>query len=282
MKASRWALLLVLLGCTTHKTLERAFPDANERRVQLMRVESEIYGDFFLLRTFHNELMQVRVNETSGPYPAMDSLYHELFNLANDCVGRRVAFDSTFNTINLQWKVSNSSERAKLKARYEEEYYLEAWQRNDREKYLVKRRAYQDSCTANHIQRLGPEIYASMMNLKLEEWLDSLEECGRMVTKGKRDLKTRFPEQKGADFFAAYQPISVLEADMKALQSIISQLQNSISRFEEGNKQDIFYFGPFLRKRMEVQVTEDFLGQLTLKMKDCRLHESHYYRQYSR
>ena len=282
MRIFACALISVLIGCSANKSLEHHFPDANERRVQLMRVESEIYGDFFNLRAFHNDLMQVRTDATSGPYPAMDSLYHELFLLANDCVGRRVAFDSTFNTIERSWKGSNGAERNSLKTRYEEERQLEKWQQTDREKYLKKRKAYQDSCTSNHIQRIGPEVYAAMMNLKLEEWLDSLEECGRMVTKGKLDLKSRFPAQKGADFFAAYQPLSVLEADMKALQSILSQLQNSISRFEEGNKQDIFFFGPNLRKRMEVQVTEDFMGQLTLKMKDCRLHESIYYKQFTR
>jgi len=284
----RWFVFVVVLAlssCSTERPLEQTLPGAKDRRIQLMRVESEVYGDFFRLRTFHNELMQVRVDEISGPYPAMDTLYHHLFEEANTCVGRRVTFDSTFAAMEAfakrEPRYHKSEEWQLLMTRYyEQEKELVPLQESDRNRYFELRKSYQDTCALYGIQRLGPEVYAQVMNEKLGQWLDSLEECGRMVARAKQDLKARFPDQKGKPFFSAYQPLSLLEADMKGLESILSQLQNAISRFEEGNKQDIFYFGPYLRKRMEVQVTEDFIGQLSLKMKDCRLREGSYYRQY--
>ena len=106
---------------------------------------------------------------------------------------------------------------------------------------------------------------------------DSLEEVGRMIAQCKLDLKQRFPQQKGKDFFTAYAPVSELEAMMKNFESILNQLQNSISRFEEGNNQDFIYFGPHIRQRLEVAANDDLIGQLSIQMNDCRLKKQQYF-----
>jgi hypothetical protein len=104
-----------------------------------------------------------------------------------------------------------------------------------------------------------------------------LEEVGRLVARCKADLKQRFPEQKGKPFFQAYAPVSELEAMLKNFESILNQLQNSVSRFEEGNSQDFVYFGPYVRQRLEVAANDDLVGQLSLQMSDCRNQARRYF-----
>ncbi|MFM7725316.1 MAG: hypothetical protein ACKO7B_01320, partial [Flavobacteriales bacterium] len=146
--------------------------------------------------------------------------------------------------------------------------------------YFELRKAYQDTCRAYGILRLDPQQYAGFLNEKLVQWQDSLEEAGRIIARCKNDLGVRFPVQKGKDFFAAYAPVSELEAMMKNFDSILNQFQNSISRFEEGNTQDFIYFGPYLRQRLEVSANDDLVGQLSIQMKDCRNKQAEYFKQF--
>jgi hypothetical protein len=139
------------------------------------------------------------------------------------------------------------------------------------------RKTYQDTCRKYGVVRYTPQDYALILDEKLTQWQDSLEECGRMVARCKADLKRCYPEQKGKEFFAAYAPVSQLEAMLKNFESILNQLQNSVSRFEEGNNQDFVYFGPHIRQRLEVAANDDLIGQLTLQMRDCRNQERAYF-----
>ena len=154
---------------------------------------------------------------------------------------------------------------------------LTRFQQQHRDAYFALRLTYQDSCKASGIVRYTPQDYALILDEKLTQWQDSLEECGRMVARCKADLKQRYPIQKGKEFFTAYTPVSSLEAMVKNFESILNQLQNSISRFEEGNNQDFVYFGPHIRQRLEVAANDDLLGQLMLQMRDCRNQERLYF-----
>jgi hypothetical protein len=154
---------------------------------------------------------------------------------------------------------------------------LTRYQQQHRDAYFTLRLAYQDSCKATGIVRYNPQDYALILDEKLTQWQDSLEEVGRMVARCKIDLKQRFPEQKGKPFFQAYTPVSELEAMLKNFESILNQLQNSVSRFEEGNSQDFVYFGPHIRQRLEVAANDDLVGQLSLQMNDCRKQARRYF-----
>lgn len=247
-----------------------------------MRTESEVYGDFFQLRTFHNDLFQSINNSSAAPYPTLDSLYDKLFSEANLAVGVRVDYDIVY------WKIQNEikgKKRISLTGSFKElndsftrmPSSLPQQQVNYKDTYFQIRSSYQDSCRRYGIVRYTPQDYSAILNEKLTMWQDSLEEAGRMIAQCKLDLKQRFPLQKGKEFFAAYAPVSELEAMMKNFESILNQLQNSISRFEEGNNQDFIYFGPHIRQRLEVAANDDLLGQLSIQMKDCRKKKEEYF-----
>ena len=251
-----------------------------------MRAESEVYGDFFKLRNFHNDLFQSINNTNTDPYPALDKMYDSLFAAANRSIAIRVNYDTIY------WKIQNEikdkkkvplteSFRALIQLHASFHDTLPNRQSHFRENYFQLRSNYQDSCRNHGIIRYNPQDYSAILNEKLTQWQDSLEEVGRLIAQWKLDLKQRFPQQKGKEFFAAYAPVSELEAMMKNFESILNQLQNSISRFEEGNNQDFIYFGPQIRQRLEVAANDDLIGQLSIQMKDCRTKREEYFSQKS-
>jgi hypothetical protein len=274
--------VLLLQSCTPRVKTATIKQEAEVLRVQLMRTESEVYGDFHTLRTFHNDLFQSISRTDAAPYPVLDTLFDQLFAEANHTVGTRVNYDSTY------WKIQHAianKEVVKLKEPFTSmraslpvmSDSLTRYQQQHRDAYFTLRLAYQDSCKANGIVRYNPQDYALILDEKLTQWQDSLEEVGRMVARCKIDLKQRFPEQKGKPFFQAYAPVSELEAMLKNFESILNQLQNSVSRFEEGNSQDFVYFGPYIRQRLEVAANDDLVGQLSLQMNDCRKQARRYF-----
>lgn len=248
-----------------------------------MRTESEVYGDFHKLRTFHQDLFQ-SINSTEAiPYPALATLFDTLFVVANAAVGVRVDFDTTYWALN---KSIQDKRKIALKEPFASQYkafqpmpqILPTVQKSRRDNYFAWRLAYQDTCRKYGIVRYGPQDYAEIIYENLIQWQDSLEEVGRMVARCKSDLKLKYPQQKGKEFFAAYAPVSELEAQMKNFESVLNQLQNSLSRFEEGNQQDFIYFGPHVRQRLEVQTNDDLVVQLSLQMRDCRNSERIYFK----
>ncbi len=270
------------IGCASRILTGPLKAQADELRVQLMRTESEVYGDFFQLRTFHNDLFQSINNSSAAPYPTLDSLYNQLFSAANLAVGVRVNYDTTYWGIQ---KAITGKKKVSLAGSFQSLYnehetmpsVLPKKQSEYKELYFQLRSSYQDSCRRYGIVRYNPQDYSAILDGKLTQWQDSLEEVGRMVAQCKLDLKQRFPQQKGKEFFASYAPVSELEAMMKNVESILNQLQNSISRFEEGNNQDFIYFGPNIRQRLEVAANDDLIGQLSIQMNDCRLKKQQYF-----
>ncbi len=270
------------IGCASRILTGPLKVQSDELRVQLMRTESEVYGDFFKLRTFHNDLFQSINNSSAAPYPTLDSLYNLLFSAANLAVGVRVNYDTTYWEIQ---KAITGKKKVSLAGSFQSLYnehetmpsVLPKKQSEYKELYFQLRSSYQDSCRRYGIVRYNPLDYSAILDEKLTQWQDSLEEVGRMVAQCKLDLKQRFPQQKGKEFFASYAPVSELEAMMKNVESILNQLQNSISRFEEGNNQDFIYFGPHIRQRLEVAANDDLIGQLSIQMNDCRLKKQQYF-----
>ena len=274
--------IALLLSCSPRIQTAVIREQSETLRAQLMRGESEVYGDFHVLRTFHTDLFQSISRSDASPYPALDTLFDQLFVEANFAVGARVNYDTTY------WAIQRATEGKKniivkepfasLQKQFESmPDSLPRYQQLHRDRYFELRREYQDSCSKYGIVRYTPQDYAMLLDEKLTQWQDSLEECGRMVARCKTDLKQRFPTQKGKDFFTAYAPVSQLEAMLKNFESILNQLQNSVSRFEEGNSQDFVYFGPSIRQRLEVAANDDLVGQLTLQMSDCRNQEKRYF-----
>jgi hypothetical protein len=259
----------------------KTFNDISEqKRMDLMREEIRVSGDFLQLRPFHLQLKEVLKNPESHPNPFMDSLFATMNLQANASITPRLIFDTLCREIR-----SMAGSRKRLPSRTAQQIAqwevfrktLSEEQKIHSESYFKSRILYQDTCFSYGIFRLTPQQFAEVLNEKIMHWQDSLEEAGRISANCLTNLYMKFPERKGKLFFDAYQPISELQLAIKGLESLVSQLQNSSSRFEESNKEDFFYFGSVVRSRMEVAVTEDLLAQLSLQMKVCREQQARYF-----
>lgn len=280
-------LILFITSCASRISTTEFRKEADETRVTLMRQESDVYGNFFKLRIFHTDLLQLTNNPEKYPFPSLDSLFKLMTAEANQVITQRLRYDTTLNKINAliegKKKIKRDESNASLFESYDSlKHYAPGIQKQYAEKYFSLRTQYENITRANGIRRLSPADYAALLNDAVTMWLDSLEEIGRMTARTKLDLKDRFPAQKGADYFVAYQPISELEAAMKNFESFVAQLQNSLSRFEEGNPEDFIYFGKNVRQRMEVQATDGIISALALNMRDCREKELKYWKHYKR
>ncbi|MFM7729236.1 MAG: hypothetical protein ACKO7B_21235, partial [Flavobacteriales bacterium] len=86
-------ILFSLCACSERIATAPVRAESDALRVQLMRTESEVYGDFYKLRTFHNDLYQSIRKNDAPPYPSLKMLFDTLFVEANGAVGARVFFD---------------------------------------------------------------------------------------------------------------------------------------------------------------------------------------------
>jgi hypothetical protein len=272
-------------SCASRMTTAAWQTEADETRVLLMRTESDVYGDFFKLRIFHSDLMQMPGDTSRTPYPSLEQVFDSIIAPANGVVIQRMKYDTAYYAVQRalegKSKAPLKGELASLHSVYEQrKKNLPTTQETFKTEYYRLRKMYQDTCQKYGVRRLGPDEYAWMIDQRIMVWEDSLEQVGRMVAGAKLHLKSKFTNYKSSEYFAAYRPVSELEAMMKNFDSIMAQLQNSLSRFEEGNKEDYLYFGPHLRVRMEVQATEDLFVQAGILMTQCREKEREYYSQY--
>lgn len=282
MRILFFGFLVLLTACQQKYLTSQVMQEAESVRVKLMTTESEVYGNFFTLRIFHSDLMQVTTAPEKFPYTTLDSLYKSMVDEANGAILPRLVYDTVYFQIVALDKGKKYIRRNDANASLFDRFYtyntsLPPQQDLFAGKYRRTRESYASLANAQGIRRFSPPDFSKILDEKLFQWEDSLEMIGKMIANEKLDLKQRFGDDRSPAMFAAYKPISELEAQMKDFQSKLAQLQNSLSRFEDANPQDFFYYGPFIRPRMEAQASEDIIASLSLLMKDCRNKEREYW-----
>lgn len=252
--------LAVCSGCRSTSSVGPANTSnaVDSTRVMLMRKESDVYGDFVMLRRFHQQLLQ-EVEVIQTPYTALDSLFHELHVAADSVIVQRLHFDSSAHP--------NGS-------------FLLAQSQYFHVTYAYHRAQYKQIQEKFGIYRYSLREYAVQMDSDIQTWQDSLEQAGIAMARCKTDLKSRGFAEKSKELISAYQPISQLELSMKNLSSSILQLQNLQARFSEANVEEYFFTGPHLRPRRDMMVKQGIVSELVLHMSDIRNRQKEYYGQY--
>lgn len=266
---------IVLAGCAAYEEVAVRRPASNAIRDTLMANEATASGDFFKTRNFHRGLMNETSQPKMSPYPQLDSIFRLMRLAADSVVIQRMHYDKYHYAIDSLQRFSPKvkkggpdvqmieaalayGEKLKIKSGiYLAEYQLLSDQ-------------YNQVREASKFRYFTQLEYADMVNTRLIQWQDSLEQVGRLIGAGKADLKARYPVQKGEEFFSHYRYISELEQMLKLFENSLMQLQNSLSRIEGGNQEEFYYFGPFIPERREYQATEGIINQLMLHMADCR------------
>ncbi len=279
-----FSILLVatcLSACTVWKTSGEVNSKFESQRLRLLEKEKEVSGLFFAMRDFHPGLIQEVSKPEEKPYPLLDSLFRVMKSTADSVIYRRIEYDSLCIRVNTELSsIKKISKKSKLKPHCEEIEKAGELLIAKAEDFRIQFHSYHNQYKSNtgiyQITKLSTDDYAEMLGKKVVQWEDSLEKAGRILAAMKMDLKKRFPDQKHPDFWKSYQPISEFEHLMKVLDQEITQLQNSESRFEEGNVEEFYYFGPYVRPRIETQANESILGELAIIMQDCRNKQKEY------
>jgi hypothetical protein len=264
MKVLWWTGLLLICACNVQRKTDQ-IDSRNEAhlqdslRVHFMRLESDVYGDFVPVRTFHLGLLQ-EIQAMSIPYLELDTIFKLLHEEADSVIIQRLHFDAHQYT---------HIDQLLQAAQYHHVQYSF---------YKVK---YDQVCASNGLERHSLRHFAEVINTKIEAWNDSLEEAGRIMAKCKIHLKNSTYKPNTKEYIQAYQPISQLELEMKHLSSSIMQLQNAESRFVEANVDEYYYLGPNLRPRREILATEGIVSEIALHMMDIHKWQNTYYSQFA-
>ncbi|MFN0031190.1 MAG: hypothetical protein ACKVOR_03420 [Flavobacteriales bacterium] len=267
--------LVILCSCGQRVSVLQKMDEATKTRDSLMRNESVVSGAFFRTRVFHEELMQLTTQRDAHPYPALDTTFHAMRYTANRVIQVRLNYDNYYHLIDslskLKKRISSKSDDARaLQMAQAGHYGALSKSSQGVEMFQNENAMYHHLCKQHGIYSIPIADYAAMLELNISMWMDSLETVGRLIAAARLDLKQKFPEQKGEQFFAHYQPVSELEAQLKSFEGSIMQLQNSLSRMQGANQQDVFFYGPHIDTRREVLATETILGDLNVKMSGCR------------
>ncbi len=282
MKISLLILIVMMLAACANRIATKTLKqESDSTRLELMRKEASVTGDFILLRKFHQPLMNETAKPNAIPYQELDLLYSEIKANADSVIVQRIGYEKSFLFIDSISKAHKKIKEESAIGQQTSLHYVAGPLKNlmagrYQKRFAEKQIRYYDLVDSAAIKRIGFLEYAENLNTKVVQWQDSLEEIGRMIAVEKLDLKTKFPEQKGDVFFGHYFFISELEALLKAFDGSIMQLQNSQSRFEGSNQEEYFYYGPHIELRREVQVTESILEDLSVEMQDCRAKQREY------
>ncbi|MFM9986742.1 MAG: hypothetical protein ACKVOK_15995 [Flavobacteriales bacterium] len=278
---------LLCIGCASYVEVVSYREPVDKIRAELIANESTTSGDFFKTRNFHRGLMNETTQPKMAPYPGMDSIFRLMRLAADSVVIQRMHYDKFFYAV-------DSLQRFKPKVKRDGDDVLlinNAVAAGEKFKMVSAVYMAEYSLLSDQYNQLREESkfrfftqleYADMVNTRLIQWQDSLEQVGRFIGAGKADLKSRYPTQKGEEFFAHYRYISELEQMLKLFDNSLMQLQNSLSRVEGGNQEEFYYFGPFIPERREYQATEGIINQLMLHMADCRAKYQEYQASYGR
>jgi hypothetical protein len=265
MKVLWWMGCMLLCACNVQRKADLTTSRNEEHlqdslRVHFMRLESEVYGDFVPVRTFHLGLLQ-EIQSLSNPYLELDTIFKQLHEEADSVIIQRLHFDAR--------QYSHIDQLLQAVQYHHVEYSF----------YKVK---YDQICAANGIERHSLRHFGEVINAKIESWNDSLEEAGRIMARCKTHLRNTAFKPNSKEYIQAYQPISQLELEMKHLSASIMQLQNAESRFVEANVEEYYYVGPNLRPRREILATEGIVSEIALHMMDIHKWQNTYYSQYTK
>jgi hypothetical protein len=251
----------------------------------LLQNEQYISGKFFQLRKYHQNLLEATSQPKAFPYSALDSLFMLAYKEADTVAMARIsqaplaAFCDSLQKA--RKRVSRKGEVYELaKVKMAQSAKMLELSMRKYEAYNQLEREYYNKVSEQGIVSFSSTEYSAQLNDKLTQWQDSLEQIGRIIASEKLHLKGKYPEQKGAEFFSHYAYISALEVQLKAFDSSIMQLQNSLSRFEGASNEEHYYTGPYIEPRREILATNGILENLNVAMQACREKQKEYYNSY--
>lgn len=274
--------LLVLIACSQRIKLAVYYKEQFDPEYALMMEhEAQIIAPYLSLEVFHLDMMAECTNDTATPYHHLDSCFVALKFFAQQVSEYRQHLSAARTP--LRERDKGRKRMAYVSAEFQEYRTLEHWAEsvNDSLKNSIVavtqiKIEYEQLLRKHRIARIGYVAFADTLNDAVLSLTDSLEEQGRVIGKIRTDLRLKFPEQKGDEFWKFYHTVSELELLHKKYRQQLMQLESAQSRFYEANAEEFFYTGPHMPQRMEVQAAFDLVISLGIAMEEFRIAEQEY------
>jgi len=208
--------------------------------------EQRISSFFLEKREFHLDLSGQLPDMKQAPYDSLDFLFWEMKKMADASIIARKSYSESKNIIN----ESELLRSLRLK----------------QDSAQIFSNSYNRICTRNEIVRLEIWKLVEYTSNQLIQWQDSMDFQGTIIAQSRIVLNSKFSDKKSPEYMQRYKPLSNMEAAHKRYQSIVIQLENSLTRFEGSNTEAFFYKGPLIKTRIELEALEQTIMQLKLEM----------------
>lgn len=264
----RYLLLLSFFVFMNDQGLSQSSRVSADSILKIIKLEEQKALDIFKPnREFHRSLRYQSAGLNEYPYNRLDSLMLAMKGLADEAIILSKTADSLSKFTSSIWATECYMKEAEIK-------YV-------RSQLKAASNSYQSTIASAGVTRTTNPRMIELMGKRVKQWQDSLVLQGRIIAESKLDLKKRFPEQTGSEFMKAYAPLSEMEANHKRFQTLLVQLENMQSRFEEMNNDVDYFSGPGIQPAQEVLIVDQLLGQFVLEMKAFRDQNKRYYSQFN-
>ncbi|MFY8137808.1 MAG: hypothetical protein ACOVMR_06870 [Flavobacteriales bacterium] len=232
--------VIVAFGMNAQSSRDQKFMDS------LSGYEQRISSFFLEKREFHLDLSGQLPDMNQAPYDSLDFLFWEMKKMADASIITRKFCAESKNILNESELLSS----LKLKQDSAQNFS----------------NSYNRICARNEIVRLEIWKLVEYTSNQLIQWQDSMDFQGTIIAQSRIVLNLKFSDKKSPEYMQRYKPLSNMEAAHKRYQSIVIQLENSLTRFEGSNTEAFFYKGPLIKTRIELEALEQTIMQLRLEM----------------
>lgn len=232
--------VIVVFSMNAQSSRDQKFMDS------LSGYEQRISSFFLEKREFHLDLSGQLPDMNQAPYDSLDFLFWEMKKMADASIITRKFCAESKNILN----ESELLRSLKLKQDSAQNFS----------------NSYNRICARNEIVRLEIWKLVEYTSNQLIQWQDSMDFQGTIIAQSRVVLNSKFSDKKSPEYMQRYKPLSNMEAAHKRYQSIVIQLENSLTRFEGSNTEAFFYKGPLIKTRIELEALEQTIMQLRLEM----------------
>lgn len=232
--------VIVAFSMNAQSSRDQKFMDS------LSGYEQRISSFFLEKREFHLDLSGQLPDMNQAPYDSLDFLFWEMKKMADASIITRKFCAESKNILNESELLSSLKLKQDSAQNFSNSYNL--------------------ICTRNEIVRLEIWKLVEYTSNQLIQWQDSMDFQGTLIAQSRIVLNSKFSDKKSPEYMQRYKPLSNMEAAHKRYQSIVIQLENSLTRFEGSNTEAFFYKGPLIKTRIELEALEQTIMQLRLEM----------------
>ena len=228
----------------------------DEMCIELMKPESRMVALFQRIDEFHHGLMFECRQPEQEPYATLEQLHPLIDKLKSQAITLRGQTCMLMDSLKSSGSQSDLERRQEIFDLANQELNLLM------DMHMGYGHVYDSLCTAYEIQMVSHQVYGDSLMVRLIAWQDTLVNQGSQIAKCNRNLRASGLESRSDEYRSRYQHISQMQLIHKEFQAKLMQVENQQSRYASARQDEVFYLGPYLVERHDVQSSEGFFDHL--------------------